>query len=500
MSRLIIRSRRALSRRDFIRYTFWSAGAAGAAAMLPACTSSGGGGAAGGGMRSRFADIGPLGEPDANGLSLPAGFTSRVVAVSNEPPVLGGTYLWHIFPDGGATYATEDGGWIYTSNSEVPAAGLISGGTGALKFAADGTLEDAYSILSGTSSNCAGGKTPWATWLSCEEADGGEVYECNPFEAGNGEARPALGLFAHEAVTVDPVGRMLYLTEDTGDGRFYRFVPSALDWPATADRPTLQEGKLQVLRFATGARDATLDDAALSVTGVHAVIWEDVAQPDQAQAGVRTALGAEAPGSRFRGGEGIWFFEGLIYFSTKGDNRIWCHDIAAQTVEVIYDFATATEENKILSGVDNLTVSEFGDILVAEDGGDMQICVILPDRRLLPLLQASDLQAGTEAQSEITGPAFSPDGSRLYFSAQRSGRNGVIGPGITFEVTLPFSACPTGFRLTPLTYKRPRPRLFSVRRVRRIAAGGRSYGLHFLNRLRFFAWAFLANPATAAAA
>lgn len=443
MSKLIIRSRRALSRRDFIRYTFWTASAAGTAALLPACTSSNGGGNAGS-VRSRFADIGPLGEPDANGLRLPAGFTSRVVAVSGQPPVLGGDYLWHSFPDGGATYATPDGGWVYTSNSEVPAAGLIGGGVGALKFAADGTLEDAYSILSGTTLNCAGGKTPWATWLSCEETDGGEVYECNPFEAGNGEARPKLGLFKHEAVAVDPAGRALYLTEDTGDGRFYRFVPSAADWPAGADRPALQDGKLQVLRFADGARDATLDDAALSVTGVHAAIWEDVAQPDQAQAGVRSALGAEAPGSRFRGGEGIWHFEGLIYFSTKGDNRIWCYDIARETIEVIYDFATASEENKILSGVDNLTVSEFGDILVAEDGGDMQICVILPDRRVLPLLQASDQQAGTDLQSEITGPAFSPDGSRLYFSAQRSGRNGALGNGITFEVTLPFQACPAG--------------------------------------------------------
>jgi uncharacterized protein len=74
----------------------------------------------------------------------------------------------------------------------------------------------------------------------------------------------------------------------------------------------------------------------------------------------------------------------------------------------------------------------------------MQICVILPDRRVIPLLQASDNQQGTEVESELTGPAFSPDGTRLYFSAQRNGRNGTIGPGITFEVTLPFSACPSG--------------------------------------------------------
>jgi uncharacterized protein len=438
------------SRREFLRHGFWGgAGALGGATLLSGC---GGSGPAFGGGRaepppaagSRFADIGSLGAPDVNGLRLPAGFSSRVVAVSLQPPVLGGTYLWHMFPDGGATYSTPDGGWIYTSNSEVPGQEPLGGfgGAGALKFAADGTLEDAYPILTGTRTNCAGGKTPWNTWMSCEETDDGLVYDCDPFRAGEGVAVPKLGVFAHEAVAVDPAAKILYLTEDESDGRFYRFVPSAADWPAGADRPALQDGVLQVLRFSAGARGQTLDDAGLDVNGVHAVVWEDVAQPEQPQGDVRSALGAEAPGSRFRGGEGLWFRNGIVYFSTKSDNRIWAYDHAAQSLEVIYDFATA--ENPILSGVDNLTVSEFGDVLVAEDGGDMQICVILPDRRVIPLLQASDNQQGTEVESELTGPAFSPDGTRLYFSAQRNGRNGTIGPGITFEVTLPFSACPSG--------------------------------------------------------
>ena len=38
--------------------------------------------------------------------------------------------------------------------------------------------------------------------------------------------------------------------------------------------------------------------------------------------------------------------------------------------------------------------------------------------------------------SELAGPAFSPDGSRLYFSSQR-GRDG---RGITYEVSGPFRA------------------------------------------------------------
>lgn len=428
------------SRRDFLRQMFWTAGALGASSTLAGCGYSlpGAREQPRAAAASRFAEIGPLLEPDANGLRLPAGFSSRVIAVSGQP-VLPSAYLWHTFPDGGATYATPDGGWIYASNSELPG-GL--GGAGAVRFDAQGNVVDAYRILANTTGNCAGGKTPWNTWLSCEENTEGVTYDCDPFGEAEAVACPRLGLFNHEAATVDAERKLIYLTEDASDGRFYRFVPSAADWPVGQARPALQEGTLQVLRFAGAAAGLTLDDAGLSLNGRHGVVWEDVAQPERPQAEVRGELAAAAPGSRFRGGEGLWYFAGLVYFSTKSDNRIWCYDSVAQTVEVLYDFSTAADP--ILSGVDNLTLSEFGDVLVAEDGGDMHICVILPDRRVLPLLQAGDLQAGSEAQSEITGPAFSPDGSRLYFSAQRSGRNGVLGHGITFEVTLPFSACPSG--------------------------------------------------------
>ena len=85
----------------------------------------------------------------------------------------------------------------------------------------------------------------------------------------------------------------------------------------------------------------------------------------------------------------------------------------------------------MLSGVDNLTASAEGELLVAEDGDDMQIVVLTADK-VFPLLQV----VGHD-RSEITGPAFSPDGSRLYFSSQR-GKTGKLEDGMTFEVTGPF--------------------------------------------------------------
>ena len=136
-------------------------------------------------------------------------------------PVAG--YTWHEFPDGGATFAQPDGGWIYVSNSESSAA--VSGGASAIRFSADGQITSAYRILGGTRQNCAGGPTPWGTWLSCEETGFGFVYECDPTGAAPARKLRALGAFKHEAAAVDPINRHVYLTEDKSDGRLYRFTP-----------------------------------------------------------------------------------------------------------------------------------------------------------------------------------------------------------------------------------------------------------------------------------
>ena len=140
------------------------------------------------------------------------------------PPI-----VWHIFSDGAATYPTGDGGWILVSNCEAPA--QTGGGASAIRFSPDGQIADAYRILGDTNTNCAGGPTPWGTWLSCEEIDAGQVWECDPNGQKAAVAHPALGLFNHEAVCVDPDGKRLYLSEDEGDGGFYRFTPRELSGP-----------------------------------------------------------------------------------------------------------------------------------------------------------------------------------------------------------------------------------------------------------------------------
>lgn len=337
---------------------------------------------------------GPLGTADANGVMLPKGFTSRILATTGEV-VPGTSYAWHPAPDGGAVFPQPDGSWVYTSNSEIP----VGGGAGALRFGPDGEIVDAYRILTGTNQNCAGGPSPWGTWLSGEENPNGLMHECTVTGTSQGTPLPALGTFAHEAVTFDDGRGQLYLTEDTEDGRFYRFTPDAY--------PDLTAGRLEVMKVAADG----------------AVTWLPALNPDQPQSANRVP-----ESTVFDGGEGIWFDSDHVYFTTKGDNRVWDLDVAAQRLSVLYD-AVAIGDDAPLTGVDNLVVSRSGDIFVAEDGGNLEIVIITPDGVVAPVMRLMGHDA-----SEITGPAFSPDGRRLYFSSQR----GTDGRGVTFEVSGPF--------------------------------------------------------------
>lgn len=306
-------------------------------------------------------------------------------------------------------------------------------------------LEKHFLSLAGTERNCAGGPTPWGTWLSCEETvmrkkdgrgvDHGFVFEVTP-STTPGAVDPvpltAMGRFRHEAVAVDPLSGCVYLTEDMADGVLYRFIPKS---PGRLRNG----GRLQALIVRDKLSLDTKNWATRAAVRVHepmAVGWidlENVLAPEDDLRFQAAGIGAAV----FARCEGMWYGGGSVYFAatTGGEKKlgqIWKYTPSPDEGKDAEEKRPATLElwvepndGTMCNNADNLTVSRGGELVVCEDG-EIANGLFGVSRDGKPYRLAMNRASG----SELAGATFSPDGKVLFVNVQN--------PGTTFAVHGPW--------------------------------------------------------------
>jgi hypothetical protein len=431
-----------------------------------------------------YKSFGWLGDPMTNGQlcrgavdgmavvrSRRVGRSTELTLVRNHESSTSSTQANQIAPIGGGVYDIGLGGTGTPSFS--------TGGTSTLVFR-DGNWIEVRASLGGTRTNCAGGVTPWGTWLSCEEVGSdtisnglkrhGYVFEV-PAD-GVSDAVPIIGMgrFRHEAVAIDPTNGVVYQTDDdSGKSGFYRYIPTDTAGASgvkgrlgsLANGGTLQMAKVK------GRNNVVLVNAPNARIGqVFELEWIDIANPD-ANRGTATPLDPAAAtisnacgpfiqgwaqgGLRMNRGEGIWYHDGAMYIiDTSGNNGtgvLWELDLEAQTLECIYASPSATIGNM----VDNVCVSPRGGILMCEDGGGT---VAAAGQRIMGLTPAGDTyefarnnctlelpqvtaagkdprNAGDRRGAETAGVCFDPTGRFMFLN--------IYTPGITVAITGPWA-------------------------------------------------------------
>jgi secreted PhoX family phosphatase len=404
------------------------------------------------------AGYGPLVDDPAGRLALPEGFAYAVVSEAGVTTLETGepTPRNH---DGTGAFAVAGGGTVLVLNHEIREGagtnlavphldGLVydaeaAGGCTIVTTAAAGRRVSERVGIAGTSTNCAGGVTPWGTWLTCEETearagergyerDHGYVFEVDPFDrAALRDPRPvkALGRYSHEALAVDPAGGDIYLTEDASgpNGLVYRWVPPAGVRPGRGVLRGLgdTDGVLAAMRC-TDEAGKHVDDLsrATSPGTTYAVEWVEVPDRDASERSVRRQLD-DGRVTRAHKLEGAWWGDGGAYivssFSRNHRGQVWFYDPcrSAFTLRLLF-----TGEDGGGDGPDNISVSPHGGVIVAEDGnGANHLVGAAEDGTTFRL-------ARSERGSEFAGPVFSADGRVLFASVQV--------PGTMFAITGPW--------------------------------------------------------------
>jgi secreted PhoX family phosphatase len=376
-------------------------------------------------------------------LDLPLGFQYRILSKTGDT-MSDGTVV-PVNPDGMATFSGPEGTTIIIRNHEVNLnqnPGVIAptdkkydpltgGGTTTLVLDRHNNLIKQYVSLAGTSRNCAGGATPWGSWISCEEhtitpkdnqansptnvaKKHGYNFEV-PSSAGLADPIPlvAMGRFNHEAIAVDPDTGIIYQTEDRDDSCIYRFIPK--------EKGNLKAGgKLEALVIKEKAQQNTSVNFAQGVA--KEVEWIEIEDVDPDEDTLRYE--AQSKGAAiFKRGEGAIYAAGDIYWTCTsggelGLGQIFRYNLASNMLELYVE----SKGQDLLDYPDNLTFTPFGHIMVCEDGQPDQFLVGINGQGECYHFARNALNG-----SEFAGICFSRDGQTMFVNIQQ--------PGITLAIT-----------------------------------------------------------------
>jgi secreted PhoX family phosphatase len=415
----------------------------------------------------RTEGYGPLLPDKAKVLELPKGFSYKIISKAGEKMddglILPGK------PDGMAAFPGPNGTTILIRNHEIspavnPSLGafgkqnaLLTDAIRAKMYDADTKLKEGstaaclggtstmvydtkshkvvrqFLSLAGTLKNCAGGLTPWGSWITCEETTDRTSKTLAQDHGYNFEvpvtAKPtltkavplkAMGRFNHEAVAVDPKAGIVYETEDRGDGLIYRFIPKVKGQLAKG-------GKLQALAVdgLPSLDTRNWEKQSVEVGAKLPVKWLDMDNVESPKDDLRQR-GFKKGAAQFARGEGMWYSRDSIYFACtnggkKKNGQVW--RLTGNTLEL---FAEPNDE-ALCDNCDNLTVAPWGDLILCEDGGAEQFLVgITPEGKFFKLGR------NAKSNSEFAGACFSPDGTTLFVNIQHAGFTlAVTGPWAT---------------------------------------------------------------------